>query len=65
MFLESLNNEVNIYNIITLTGKVVSSGKLSEDLTTEVDISVLEPGVYFVKTYNMEGAQGTLKFVKN
>ena len=65
LFLESLNNEVNIYNIITLTGKVVSSGKLSEDLTTEVDISVLEPGVYFVKTYNMEGAQGTLKFVKN
>jgi hypothetical protein len=53
-----------VYEIVDMTGKVLISGRLNEDLMqTTIQIGPLESGVYFIRFRNKE-TFSSLKFVK-
>lgn len=53
---------VTAYQIVSMDGKVVQNSKL--DASQKIQVSLLQPGVYFVKL-NVNNQWSTQKFIKN
>lgn len=50
------------YEIYSITGKLVSNGRLYSNL---IDVEELQSGLYFLKVYTNVSSSETLKFIKN
>jgi PKD repeat protein len=52
------------YSILTLSGQRMKEGKISAE-KSEIDISDLSPGIYFVEIKNTAGQKSFARFIKN
>jgi hypothetical protein len=50
--------------IFDASGKIILS-EMNQEYTTDIDVSFLKPGLFFIKTSNIEGREQIFRFIKN
>lgn len=61
IYLKEISSEVASMQIYSVQGKLLKS---YENVSSEIDISQLKPGIYFLRLVSTEGNSNTLKFIK-
>jgi PKD repeat protein len=60
----SIGNESILYQIVSATGQIVSEGKLNHLKKSEINVSSLQHGLYFLKLSDDSGEAINLKFLR-